>query len=88
MTGNNNNDNLNWEYYEVCKFYDGFGNELESATCEYCNKTQPVLLFETEDGVPSPFPNAHRKVMMKQVKIKDRIQYVCLGNLSYLYQTV
>jgi hypothetical protein len=71
-----------WEYYQVRKFYDPFGRELESQTCEYCNKAMPVQLFETEDGIPSPFPNARRKVLMKQVKIKDRVQWICVECLN------
>jgi hypothetical protein len=34
MTGNNynNNDNLDWEYFQVRKFYDPFKRELEAYT--------------------------------------------------------
>jgi hypothetical protein len=78
-----------WEYFQVRKFYDPFGQELPGETCEYCNKAQPVELFETQDGMKDPFRNpAHRKILMKQVKINDRVQWICLDCLKDLDQSI
>jgi hypothetical protein len=77
-----------WEYYQVRKLYDPFGQELPSEKCTYCGKQKPVQLFEL-DGHPAPFHSpAYAKVMMKQVKIKDRIQWVCLDCLNDLSLSV
>jgi hypothetical protein len=78
------NDNAEWEYFSVHQFTDPYGNELPSATCEYCNKAQPIQLFEL-NGIPASFHSpAYAKVMMKQVKINGRLQWVCLECLKDL----
>jgi len=65
---------------DVRKFYDCFGQEIESQTCAYCQDTKPIRVFKTEsDFRTNPFAF---DMVMREVTFDDELLWVCVDCLA------
>jgi hypothetical protein len=67
---------------DVRKFYDCFGQEIESQTCAYCQDTKPIRVFKTESDLrTNPFAF---DVLMREVTIDNDGEsvWVCVDCLA------
>ena len=66
---------------DVRKFYDCFGQEIESQTCAYCQDIKPIRVFKTESDLrTNPFVF---DVVMREVTIDDdELLWVCTDCLA------
>ncbi len=62
--------------YTESKFFDSLGREMESAVCEFCQKTKPIRIWLSPDfSTGRPKDNYH--VLMHDYYKEGKHYFVC-----------